>query len=74
MIFKIIGGILIAWSLADVVGNLMGVAVWKDWFGISLTGLVYQLTGWVSLLGGAVLWRKGSREKSGVKAGGEVNG
>ena len=32
MAFKIIGGLLIAFGLIDVIGSFTGLDVWYDWF------------------------------------------
>ncbi|MEE9314037.1 MAG: hypothetical protein V3V02_05245 [Rhizobiaceae bacterium] len=62
MIFKVIGGILVAWGIADIGGSWMDIDVWQDWLGISLSGIFYQFSGWASLLGGGMIWGLGSSD------------
>jgi hypothetical protein len=59
MIFKIIGGALIAWAIADFGLSYMGTDVWYDWLGIQLPEAIYRFSAIiVGVIGGAI-WKLG---------------
>jgi hypothetical protein len=59
MIFKILGGALIAWAVADFGLSYMGTDVWYDWLGIQLPEVIYRFSAIiVGVIGGAI-WKLG---------------
>jgi hypothetical protein len=59
MIFKIVGGALIAWAIADFGLSYMGTDVWYDWLGIQLPEAIYRFSAIiVGVIGGAI-WKLG---------------
>lgn len=62
MVFKIIGGLLVAWGVADVGGSWMGIDVWADWLGVQLEGVFYQFSGWAALIIGFFVFNFGSSD------------
>jgi hypothetical protein len=60
MIFKILGGALIAWAVADFGLSYLGTDVWLDWLGIQLPEAIYRFSAIiVGVIGGAI-WKLGA--------------
>jgi hypothetical protein len=57
---KIIGGLLIAFGIADVGGSYAGVDVWGDWIGVQLPEAIWNFTGYIELGLGYLLFKMGS--------------
>ncbi len=60
MIFKIIGGALIAWAILDFGLSYMGTDVWLDWLGVQLPELIYRFSAIIEGVIGFFLWNLGS--------------
>ena len=60
---KIIGGLLIAFGLADVVGSFAGVDVWGEWIGVQLPELIWPFTAYIEMGLGYFLFKLGSGSK-----------
>jgi hypothetical protein len=61
MIFKIIGGLLIAWAVLDFGLSYMGTDVWLDWLGVQLPEAIYRFSAMIEGVIGLLLWNLGSR-------------
>jgi hypothetical protein len=59
MIFKIIGGALIAWAVVDFGSSYMGTDVWSDWLGIQLPEVIYRYSAMIVGVIGGVIWKLG---------------
>lgn len=59
MAFKIIGGALALWGVADFGFSFMGKDLWYDLLGIQLTGLVYSYSAYAALVAGLVIFNLG---------------
>ncbi len=59
MIFKILGGALIAWAVADFALSYMGTDVWLDWLGIHLPEVIYRFSAIIVGVIGGVIWKLG---------------
>ncbi len=59
MIFKILGGALIAWAVADFGLSYMGTDVWYDWLGIQLPEVIYRFSAMIVGVIGGVVWKLG---------------
>ena len=59
MIFKILGGILIAWAVADFGLSYMGTDVWYDWLGIQLPEAIYRFSAIIVGGIGGTIWKFG---------------
>ncbi|MFP6765455.1 MAG: hypothetical protein VB858_17640 [Planctomycetaceae bacterium] len=46
---KIIGGLLIAFGLADFGGSWAGIDVWRDWFGIVLPEILWRFSAYAEI-------------------------
>jgi hypothetical protein len=57
MIFKILGGALIAWAVADFGLSYMGTDVWSDWLGIQLPEVIYRYSAMIVGVIGGVIWK-----------------
>lgn len=63
MIFKIVGGLLIAWAVADFGLSYMGTDVWLDWLGVELPEIIYRYSAMiVGVVGGVIFSLGGSAE------------
>ena len=57
---KIIGGLLFAFGVADVVGSFAGVDVWGEWIGVQLPEAIWSFTAYIEMGLGYLLFRLGS--------------
>ncbi len=58
---KIIGGLLIAFGLVDVVGSFAGLDVWGEWIGVNLPDAMWSFTAYIEMGLGYFLFRLGSK-------------
>ena len=61
MALRIIGGLLIAFGVVDVVGSFLGLDVWNDWFGVDLPAAIWSFTAYIEMGIGYLLYSLGSR-------------
>ena len=59
---KIIGGLLIAFGLVDVVGSFAGLDVWGEWIGVNLPEAIWSFTAYIEMGLGYFLFRLGSKD------------
>ena len=57
---KIIGGILIAFGLVDVIGSFVGIDVWGEWIGVDLPYVIWYVSGYVETGVGYFIYNLGS--------------
>ena len=60
MIFKILGGLLIAFGAIDLIGSFTGLDVWTEWVGIELPELLWRFSAYIELIAGFALFNVGS--------------
>jgi hypothetical protein len=58
---KIIGGILIAFGLMDVIGSFIGIDVWGEWIGVDLPEFIWYISGYVETGVGYFIYNLGSK-------------
>ena len=64
MIFKIIGGLLVAWGVLDIAMSWGGTDIWFEWLGIdlwSINQLLGKYIAWVEILAGSLIWGLGNK-------------
>jgi hypothetical protein len=59
-IFKIIGGLLVAFGLVDMIGSFTGLDVWGEWFGVELPEVIWSFTAYIEMGIGYSLLKLGS--------------
>ena len=59
---KIIGGLLIAFGLVDVIGSFAGLDVWGEWIGVNLPEAIWSFTAYIEMGLGYLLIRLGSKD------------
>lgn len=59
---KIIGGLLIAFGLVDVIGSFAGLDVWGEWIGVNLPEAIWSFTAYIEMGLGYFLFRLGSKD------------
>ena len=65
---KIIGGLLIAFGLADVLGSWAGEDLWGDWIGVQLPDLLWRFSGFIELGLGYFLFQMGDGDEGATSA------
>ena len=58
---KIIGGILIAFGLVDMIGSFTGLDVWGEWIGVDLPEAIWQFTAYIEIGAGYLIFKFGSK-------------
>jgi hypothetical protein len=58
---KIIGYLLVAFGFVDFIGGFTGLDVWKDWFHITLPGILWNLSPYIEMTIGYFLIKSGSK-------------
>ena len=58
---KIIGGLLIAFGLVDVIGSFAGLDVWGEWIGVNLPEAIWSFTAYIEMGLGYFLISLGSK-------------
>lgn len=66
---KIIGGLIIAFGVVDMLGSWGGLDVWGDWIGVQLPDAIWMFTAYIEIGIGYFLYRMGGDE--GDEAAGE---
>ena len=61
-IFKIIGGLLVAFGLVDMIGSFTGLDVWVEWIGVELPELIWSFTAYIEIGIGYFLLKLGSND------------
>ena len=46
---KIIGGLLIAFGLLDMIGSFTGLDVWGEWIGVNLPEAIWSFTAYIEI-------------------------
>ncbi len=64
MPLKIIGGILFAFGLVDLIGSYSGLDIWNDWLHIQLPEILWRFSSYIEIALGAFLFRRNSQEVS----------
>ncbi len=59
---KIIGGLLIAFGLVDVIGSFAGLDVWGEWIGVNLPEAIWSFTAYIEMGLGYFLFRLGLKD------------
>ena len=58
---KIIGGILIAFGITDVVLSWIGIDVWGEWIGVDLPYFIWYVAGYIEVGVGYFIYNLGSK-------------
>ena len=61
-IFKILGGLLIAFGLVDMIGSWTGLDVWTEWIGVYLPEFIWSFTAYIEIGIGYILLKLGSSD------------
>ena len=61
-IFKIIGGLLVAFGLVDMIGSFTGLDVWGEWIGVELPEVIWSFTAYIEMGIGYLLLKLGSND------------
>ena len=61
-IFKIIGGLLVAFGLVDMIGSFTGLDVWGEWIGVELPEAIWSFTAYIEMGIGYFLLKLGSND------------
>ena len=61
-IFKIIGGLLVAFGLVDMIGSFTGLDVWGEWIGVELPEVIWSFTAYIEMGIGYSLLKLGSND------------
>lgn len=64
MPLKIIGGIIFAFGLVDLIGSYSGLDVWNDWLHIQLPEMLWRFSSYIEIALGAFLFRLNSQKVS----------
>ena len=65
---KIIGGLLVAFGIADVIGSYAGVDVWGEWIGVQLPAAIWSFSAYIEIGLGYFLFNLGSGSDSEAEA------
>ncbi len=60
MILKVIGGIVIVFGLADLIGSFAGFDLWGEGIGLALPEVLWRFTAWIEIAIGYGLIRAGA--------------
>lgn len=63
MIFKIIGGVIVAFGLADLVGSFTGVDVWGEYIGVVLPEIIWSYTSYIEIGLGYLMYNFGNKKE-----------
>ena len=58
---KIIGGLLIAFGLVDLIGSFTGLDVWGEWIRVDLPEAIWSFTAYIEMGIGYFLFHLGSK-------------
>lgn len=58
---RIIGGLVIAFGLLDMIGSYSGLDVWSDWLHVDLPEAIWQFSAYIEIGIGYFLFRLGSK-------------
>lgn len=58
---KIIGALLIAFGLVDIIGSFTGLDVWSDWIGVQVPEVIWSFTAYIEMGVGYFLYNLGSK-------------
>ena len=61
-ILKIIGGLLVAFGLVDMIGSFTGLDVWGEWIGVEFPEAIWSFTAYIEIGIGYFLLKLGSNE------------
>jgi hypothetical protein len=61
-ILKIIGGLLVAFGLVDMIGSFTGLDVWGEWIGVGLPEAIWSFTAYIEMGIGYFLLKLGSND------------
>ena len=61
-ILKVIGGLLIAFGLVDMIGSWTGLDVWTEWIGVHLPEFIWSFTAYIEIGIGYTLLKLGSSD------------
>jgi len=63
MAFKVIGGLLIAFGLLDMIGSWTGLDVWGQWIGVALPEIIWQFSAYIEIGIGYFLFNMGTDDE-----------
>ena len=66
----IIGALVFAFGIVDIVGSFTGLDVWTDWIGVELPEVIWSFTGYIELALGALLFKIGMAMRGSKKSEG----
>jgi hypothetical protein len=58
---KVIGGLLAAFGLVDMIGSFIGLDVWGEWIRVDLPDAVWSSTAYIEIGIGCLLFNMGSK-------------
>lgn len=61
MVFKIIGGLVVLWGIADLVIGLQGGDLWGQ-IGVQLPDIVWRYSHYIAIVIGAAIFGMGSKD------------
>jgi len=61
---KIVGGILIAFGLVDMIGSFTGLDVWSEWIGVNLPDVIWSWSAYIEIVLGYFLIKLDSADES----------
>lgn len=61
---KLIGGLIIAFGLLDLIGSFTGLDVWGEWIGVTLPEVIWKYTSFIEIGIGYALFNLGSSESA----------
>ncbi len=62
MLFKILGGAVVLWGIADLIIGLQGGDLWAQ-VGIQLPDLIWSFSHWIAIIAGGAIFSMGSNDK-----------
>ena len=68
MPLAIIGALIFAFGIVDIIGSFTGLDVWGEWIGVDLPAVIWSFTGYIELALGAFLFKLGMAMWSSKKA------
>ncbi|MEM6883975.1 MAG: hypothetical protein AAF571_03015 [Verrucomicrobiota bacterium] len=61
---KIVGGLLIAFGLVDLIGGYTGLDVWGEWLNITLPEALWKISPYLEIVGGWFLFKLSGKSQA----------